>query len=226
MALPASGNPISMGQMRTEFGIVGAISMNQLYRGGGEVPSTQTTTSTQNQGGTITKAALGGGGTLGQNGSYNTTTVEALPTTLASGDTVATNSNILSTISVANTGGFAGGATNIFFSNSSGTRVGNYLASHAYSVNTNATVTSNKSFSGTIASNQIGATHLAYQVNGGGAQFQQENTTISSSLAQGSITSVQNRQVSSTSNINATVPTGGGGDTEFEFSDMYGAFDV
>ena len=206
MTLQSSGT-ISMDQMRTEFGISGAISMSDLYRGGSEVSSTA------NLGGTITKAALSGGGTLGQNGSYNTTTVEALPTTLASGDTVATNSNILSTISVANTGGFAGGATNIFFSNSSGTRVGNYLASHAYSVNTNATVTSNQSFSGTIASNQIGATHLAYQVNGGGAQFQEEDTAISSSLAQGSITLTQTRDA------NTGVPSSG----TISFSDLYGA---
>ena len=40
MALPASGNSISMDQMRTEFGISGAISMSDLYRGGSEVPTT------------------------------------------------------------------------------------------------------------------------------------------------------------------------------------------
>tara|TARA_B100001094_G_scaffold151890_1_gene147013 strand:+ start:1648 stop:2286 length:639 start_codon:yes stop_codon:yes gene_type:complete len=210
MTLQSSG-AISMDDMRTEFGISGAISMSDLYRGGSEVPST----STSNSGGTITKSASSGGGSLGENGSYNTITTVALPTTLASGDTVATNSSILSTISVANTGGFAGGATNIFFSNSSGTRVGNYLASHAYSVNTNATVTSNQSFSGAIHSSQIGATHLAYQVNGGGAQFQQENTAISSSLAQGSITSVQNR----TSNVNTGVPSS----STISFNDLYGA---
>ena len=43
MALTGSGT-ISMGNMRTEFSISGAISMSDLYRGGSEVPSTATTT--------------------------------------------------------------------------------------------------------------------------------------------------------------------------------------
>ena len=40
MALTSSGT-ISMGGMRTEFGISGAISMSDLYRGGSEVPTTK-----------------------------------------------------------------------------------------------------------------------------------------------------------------------------------------
>ena len=40
MALTSSGT-ISMRDMRTEFGISGAISMSDLYRGGSEVPSTK-----------------------------------------------------------------------------------------------------------------------------------------------------------------------------------------
>ena len=40
MTLQSSGS-ISMDQMRTEFGISGAISMSDLYRGGSEVPSTK-----------------------------------------------------------------------------------------------------------------------------------------------------------------------------------------
>ena len=39
MTLQSSGS-ISMDQMRTEFGISGAISMSALYRGGSEVPTT------------------------------------------------------------------------------------------------------------------------------------------------------------------------------------------
>ncbi len=39
MTLQSSG-AISMGDMRTEFGISGAISMSDLYRGGSEVPTT------------------------------------------------------------------------------------------------------------------------------------------------------------------------------------------
>ena len=45
MALTSSGT-ISMSDMRTEFGISGAISMGDLYRGGSEVPSSVNTTVT------------------------------------------------------------------------------------------------------------------------------------------------------------------------------------
>ena len=45
MALTSSGT-ISMSDMRTEFGISGAISMSDLYRGGSEVPSSVNTTVT------------------------------------------------------------------------------------------------------------------------------------------------------------------------------------
>ena len=45
MTLPTSGNPISMGQMRTEFrNDSNPILMSQLYLGAGLVPSTATTT--------------------------------------------------------------------------------------------------------------------------------------------------------------------------------------
>lgn len=39
MALPTSG-PISLGMVRTEFGVSGQIKMSMLYRGGGIVPNT------------------------------------------------------------------------------------------------------------------------------------------------------------------------------------------
>lgn len=45
MALTSSG-AISMNDMRTEFGISGAISMDDLYRGGSEVPSSKATSCT------------------------------------------------------------------------------------------------------------------------------------------------------------------------------------
>tara|TARA_R100000995_G_C3460688_1_gene112958 strand:+ start:372 stop:1016 length:645 start_codon:yes stop_codon:yes gene_type:complete len=212
MALQSSG-AISMGDMRTEFGISGAISMSDLYRGGSEVPSS----ATSNSGGTITKAALSGGGTIGVNGSYNTTTVEALPTTIAAGDTYATNSNITSFVNTQNGGGFSGAAAQIFFSNSSGTIVGSSLfydvisSGNSFSGSRSTAV----SLSGTVASNHVGATHFAYKVNGGGAQFQNEDSVAQSSLTQGSLTLVQNR----TSDVNTGVPAS----STIAFSDLYGA---
>jgi hypothetical protein len=210
MALTGSGT-ISMGDMRTEFGISGAISMSDLYRGGSEVPST----ATSNSGGTITKAALSGAGS-GESGSYNSTTVEALPQTIAAGDTYATNSNITSFVNTQNGGGFLGAATNIFFSNSSGTRVGNFLAQDVISSSNSfsGSRSTNKSFSGTVASNMVGATHFAYNVNGGG-DGGQDSTLHQSSLTQGSLTLVQNR----TSNVNTGVPAS----STIAFSDLYGA---
>ena len=198
--------------MRTEFGISGSISMSDLYRGGSEVPSTATT----NQGGTITSNATSGSAS-GVNGSYNTIVSYALPTTIASGDTIQTNSNILSQLSTTNPGGFAGVATQIYLSNSSGVIVsGGSLASHSTgSTSSNLNLSSNLSFNTTLGSSQAGATHLSTQVNGGGAQFQQENTSLSSSLASGSYTLVQNR----TGNVNTGVPSSG----TIAFSDLYGA---
>jgi hypothetical protein len=37
MAMPSSGNPISMDQMRTEWGLSGSLSMNAMYKGGSNV---------------------------------------------------------------------------------------------------------------------------------------------------------------------------------------------
>ena len=76
-------------------------------------------------------------------------------------------------------------------------------------------LTFNLSFNTTLGSSQAGATHLSTQVNGGGAQFQEEDTNIQSSLASGSYTLVQNR----TANVNTGVPTSG----TIAFSDLYGA---
>ena len=212
MALPASGNSISMDQMRTEFSISGSISMSQLYRGGGKVPSTATT----NQGGTITSNATSGSAG-GVNGAYNTVVSYALPTTIASGDTIQTNSNILSQLTTANPGGGAGAATQIYLSNSSGVIVsGGSLALHTTgSTSANLNLSRNLSFNITLGSTQAGATHLSTQVNGGGAQFQQENTSLSSSLASGSYTLVQTR----TGNVNTGVPESG----TISFSDLHGA---
>jgi len=57
MTLPSSGT-ISMDQMRTEFGISGAISMSDLYRGGSEVPSSVDTTVTVSE---VANILLGAG---------------------------------------------------------------------------------------------------------------------------------------------------------------------
>ena len=47
MVLPSSGNPISLGQIATEYGDSQPNSMNEFYNGGGKVPTTLTGSATQ-----------------------------------------------------------------------------------------------------------------------------------------------------------------------------------
>ena len=225
---------ISMNQMRTEFGISGAIAMNQLYRGGGEVPSTQTTTSTQNQGGTITKAA-GSGAAGGQGGSFNVYNATALPVAAQNGDVITAYSGTACSITIAHNGqsgsGGSGVACQVQLGNSSGTASGSTLASFIVPPPRNNNPGTNATHTGTISPpsnyslvNQAGATHLIYRISGGPGP--QDNSAFSGSMSSTSMTITQNRTVSSTSNINTSVPSGGVGDTVFEFSDLWGAFDV
>tara|TARA_R100001510_G_C7624080_1_gene184309 strand:- start:311 stop:1024 length:714 start_codon:yes stop_codon:yes gene_type:complete len=225
---------ISMNQMRTEFGISGAISMNQLYRGGGEVPSTQTTTSTVNQGGTISISSLvAGSGPFGSDGANSTFfayRVAALPVTAVNGDVITSYGGTSYSLFVIHNGqsgsGGPGVAGQIYLGNSTGvTQNGSVLAQAVLPSNGTANGTLNIS-NNTSLSNQGGATHLVYKASGGGPSNQQDNSEYDVSLGSSSMTITQNRQVSNTSNINTSVPSGGVGDTEFEFEDLWGAFDV
>ena len=69
MALQGSG-PISMGDMRTEFGISGSISMSQLYRGGSEVPTTIEVTDGISSVSATFNGATQSGATLGYSNRY------------------------------------------------------------------------------------------------------------------------------------------------------------
>ena len=113
-------------------------------------------------------------------------------------------------------------ACKVQFGNSSGTATGSDIVSFSRpngQVGTNgthtATITPGNSYTLT---NQAGATHLIYRTQGGPGP--QENSAFSGSMGSTSMTITQNRQV--TTNINTSVPDSG----EFQFSDMYGAFDV
>ena len=226
MTLPdgSVGNTqISMGQMRTEFSLSGQVSMSDFYRGGGEVPSTST--STVNQGGTISKPALSG--SAGGNGNtFNVYNATALPVAAQNGDVITAYGGTACTIVIAHNGqsgsGGPGVACKVQLGNSSGTATGSDIASFLRpngQVGTNgthtATITPGTNFS---LYNQAGATHLIYRTQGGPGP--QENSAFSGSMGSTTMTITQNRTV--TSNINTSVPANG----EFQFSDMYGAYDV
>ena len=229
MTLPdgSVGNTqISMGQMRTEFGMSGQVSMSDFYRGGGEVPTTSS--STVNQGGTITKAA-GSGSAGNQGGTFNVYNATALPVAAQNGDVITAYSGTACSITIAHNGqsgsGGSGVSCEVQLGNSSGTKTGNNLTSFVVPPPKNNNAGTNATHTGTISPpsnyslvNQAGATHLIYRIIGGPGP--QDNSFFSGSMSSTTMTITQNRTV--TSNINANVPPSG----EFQFSDMYGAFDV
>jgi|TARA_R100000479_G_scaffold166563_1_gene106491 hypothetical protein len=249
MALPTSGNPISMSQMRTEFDITGAISMSDLYRGGGEVPATATTTvsgsipnltGSQNGYGGSSNPYLnhyysvasrftgnmtcGNDGNVTADGDITFTTVAT-----ASGDN-AENMQFVNSGQV-NTGG-----VRICTTDATGT--GNNLQNGILNSGTSPIVF--KSFSGTqTAASLTGGTYVTTIPDGTSFNIPQGTTsfrmfthasgrkrmkgdnsgfcTVNVGAGSGSFTSTN------TSNVNTSVPSGGVGDTEFQFSDLFGA---
>jgi len=205
MTLQSSGS-ISMDQMRTEFGISGAISMSDLYRGGSEVPSTA------NLGGSVTTDAISFSSN-GQNASGNVTSTKALGTTVASGDTFS-SFTYAGSFTAKKSGGFGVPFTRVFFSNSSGTLVGSILSNSAATHNESTPTAYSTSVSGTtVSSNHVGATHITAQAADTGAQFREEDTLIAASVNAFTFTIAQTR------NANTSVPTSG----TISFSDLYGA---
>jgi hypothetical protein len=214
MALTGSGT-ISMDDMRTEFGISGSISMSDLYRGGSEVSSTA------NQGGTISISSLtSGSGPFGDSGFssvFAAYRVAALPVTLVNGDVITSYGGTSYSMQVQHNGqsgsGGPGIAASIYLGNSTGgTQNGTSLASAGLPSNGLASGTMNIG-SNTTLSNQGGATHLVYKVNGGGTQNQQDNSEYDVTLGSSSMTITQNRSA------NDGVPESG----TISFSDLYGA---
>ena len=211
MTLPASGNPISMDQMRTEFGISGAISMNSLYRGGSEVPSSK------NLGGTVTTSTASGSGVGDNPNSYDDTNVFALPQTTVSGDTISYSSiTATATMGGQHMGFNQCWATWYLTNNGSGSPppVTSSLGGVSMGYGQGASGTDSQSYSASSSTiSTAGLTHIVLRAYGGGGQFSGENTSMSSSMAGGTITLVQNRDA------NTNVPASG----EIEFADLYEA---
>tara|TARA_R110002020_G_scaffold30726_1_gene96535 strand:- start:932 stop:1543 length:612 start_codon:yes stop_codon:yes gene_type:complete len=201
-----------MSQMRTEFSISGAISMSDLYRGGSEVPSSS------DAGGTVsTDTAAGSGSGSNENtNSWDDTNVHALPQTTASGDTIS-YSSITATATMGSEGiGFNKCYANWYLTNNGSASpppVTSSLGGVSMGYGQGGAGTSSQSYSDSNASMATGLTHIVLRAHGGGGQFSDERTSMSSSMAGGTITLVQNRDV------NTDVPASG----TISFSDLYGA---
>ena len=197
--------------MRTEFDISGAISMNSLYRGGSEVPSSK------NLGGNVSTYTASGSGYGDNPNSWDDTNVFALPQTTASGDTIS-YSNITTT---AYLGGQDAGFNKVYASwyltnngSASPPPTSHSLGgvNMGYGLGGSGTSSQSYSASGNTIST-TGCTHIVLRAWGGGGQFSGENTEQSSSVTGGTITLVQNRDA------NTNVPESG----EIEFADLYEA---
>ena len=205
MTLQSSG-AISMGDMRTEFGVSGAISMSDLYRGGSEVPSTA------NLGGSVTTDAISFSST-GASASGNVTSTKALGTSVTTADSFS-SFTISGSFTTKKSGGFGRPYAHVFFSNSSGTQVGSSLVA-AFSAHNESTPTaySANNTQTSVISNMVGATHITAQCIDTGGQFREEDTIIAASMNAFTFTITQTR------NANTSVPTSGA----ISFSDLYGA---
>ena len=199
--------------MRTEFSISGAISMSDLYRGGSEVPSSS------DAGGTVTTSTASGSGS-GSNENTNDwddTNVHALPQTTASGDTISYSSITATATMGSQDIGFNQCHANWYLTNNGSASpppVTSNLGGVSMGYGQGGAGTDSQSYSASSSTiSTTGLTHIVLRAYGGGGQFSGENTSMSSSMAGGTITLVQNRDV------NTDVPASG----TISFSDLYGA---
>ena len=252
MTLPANGNPISMGQMRTEFGYDSdeSISMSQLYRGGGKVPATSTTTvsgsipnlvGTQNGYGGSSNllgafyysvaSRFTGNMTCGNDGNVTADGDITFTTTASAGGDNAHN------VQFVNSGEVNTGGVRICTLDATGT--GNNLQNGVLNSGTSPIVF--KSFDGTqTAASLTAGTYVTTIPNGTSFNIPQGTTSfrmfthasgrkkqqssddsgfINITVGNGS----GNFTSTNTGNVNTSVPSGGSGDTEFQFSDLFGA---
>ena len=237
--------------MRSEFGFASnqSISMSQLYRGGGKVPATATTT----VGGSIpnlvgSQNGYGGSSNPYLNHYYSVASRFTGNMTCGNDGNAAADGDITFT-TVAQADG--DNAEHMQFVNSAPTNTGGVRI-----CTTDATGTGNnlqngilnsgtspivfKSFSGTqTASSLTGGTYVTTIPDGTSFNIPQGTTsfrmfthasgrkrmkgdnsgfcTVNVGAGSGSFTSTN------TSNVNTSVPSGGVGDTEFQFSDLFGA---
>ena len=249
MALTSSGT-ISMGDMRTEFGISGAISMSDLYRGGSEVPTTAEVTDG------ISSVSYSGvsSATLGYSNRYMYGNLHTYSGGIGAGGTFAYgfmyNNLALSSVfdtRLINNGGITGSN---YVSGGYANHVLFHMGTSASGQTVTETLTATMGRAGTyyVLGAAVNSGQLGIEVDTGSGF-----STVYSLANQGSLTSRYTFNASvghkirftlkglgeeisryyylSTSSsaedktltVNTSVPSGGSGDTEFQFSDLYGA---
>ena len=257
MALPASGNSISMDQMRTEFGISGSISMSDLYRGGSEVPTTAEVTDA------ISSISYSGvsSATLGYSNRYMYGNLHTYSGGLGAGGLWAYGfmynnlalSSVFNSINI-NNGGVNGSN---YVSGGHADHILFHMGTSASSQTITEIVTATMGRAGTYY--VLGATsgttyapqngHLGIEVDTGSGfstvyTLAPQTTTLTSrytfnasvgdkiritlkgfreEISRYYYLSTSSSAADKTATINTSVPSGGSGDTEFQFSDLYGA---
>ena len=257
MALPASGNSISMDQMRTEFGFASdaSISMSQLYRGGGKVPTTVEVTDGISSVSATFNGATQSGATLGYSNRYMYGNLHTYSGGIGAGGTFAYgymfNSQALSSVfntRLINNGAITGAnyvsggyANHVLFhmgtSKSGQTitetltatmgRAGTYyvLSAAINLASLKVEVDTGSGFSTVYGPAQQSTTQTSrYTFNasvGDKIRFTLSNTgeEISRYYYLSTSSSAEDKTLS----VNTNVPSGGSGDTEFQFSDLYEA---
>ena len=249
MVLPASGNPISMDQMRTEFGFASdaSISMSQLYRGGGKVPASIEVTDAISSVSDTGYTWNGYGGDRYNYGNLNTYsgTIPLAGARMVYGYLI--NSQSYSTAVQNYYNAYPGyyfdpstNPDNIFywsFNNQVGTRtpsvtltfstsrLGTYYV-WGHTLNTT-TMAISGAASGNVSSTQLPnptwTNFSTITVNSSNRVVTFTANCSGEHIYADLMISTTNNKNDKTLSVNTNVPSGGSGDTEFQFSDLYEA---
>ena len=236
MTLQSSGS-ISMGDMRTEFGISGAISMSDLYRGGSEVPSTKELTNA------ISSVSDSGYGNSGYSQRYNVGNLNTssyvsgytfqygyLFNNQAASSSIQSNATyIMNGASVSSTfdtimtmfGTSASGQSKSFVHNITFARAGTYYV-WGYDLDNFGTITVSGANSGNISATSLSNSYVLKATIGVSAS-QTVTITMGNSgekIVFGfNISTSNSTQTDKTISVNSSVPASGA----IDFADLYGA---
>ena len=236
MTLQSSG-AISMGDMRTEFGVSGAISMSDLYRGGSEVPSTKELTNA------ISSVSDSGYGNSGYSQRYNvgnlntssfvsgylfqygylfnnqaaSSSIQSNATYINNGASVSTQYDTIMTMF----GTSGSGQTKSLVHNITFSRAGTYYV-WGYDLDNFGTITVSGANSGNISATSLSNSYVLKATIGVSAS-QTVVITIANSgekIVFGfNISTSNSTQTDKTISVNSSVPASGA----IDFADLYGA---
>ena len=236
MTLQSSG-AISMGDMRTEFGVSGAISMSDLYRGGSEVPSTKELTNA------ISSVSDSGYGNSGYSQRYNvgnlntssyvsgytfqygylfnnqaaSSSIQSNATYINNGASVSTQYDTIMTMF----GTSGSGQTKSLVHNITFSRAGTYYV-WGYDLDNFGTITVSGANSGNISATSLSNSYVLKATIGVSA-----NQTVTITMGNSgekivfgfNISTSNSTQTDKTISVNSGVPSSGA----IDFSDLYGA---